>query len=326
MQISNEILINNFINKIRSEDGLAKNTIISYKKDLELLSFFLSNKSISFIDLKKYDFLNYLEFIDKQKLKINSILRKLSCFRHFFNFLEIENFITESPIKNISAPKKNKNLPKFLTESEINIILDGLALDNSEYGVKMSCMVEMLYSSGLRVSELTNLPISSIQFKGNEIDNFLIIKGKGNKERMVPINESAKKSLNKYLILRKNLGLDYSNWLFLGNVRSNKNKIRNKKYNLDLLLKHDKPISRQGFHKMLKELARRFNINPARIHPHVFRHSFATHLINRGADLRMIQELLGHNDISTTEIYTNISENKLKDAVFNNHPLINFIK
>ena len=313
--------INNFLQKIRAEDGLSKNTILSYGKDLEILEIFLKNLEISFENCSKEILKKYFSEDEQQNLKNSSVSRKISCFKHFFNFLEQENIIKKNPVLEIHGPKRHKILPKFLSENEITKMLDILLQDQSEFGIKLSCMLEILYSAGLRVSELVNLPFSSIQFKNSKIDDFLIIKGKGNKERIATLNETSKIILEKYLILRKKVGLETSKWLFVGNFRSSKKPNQIKVHAINSKGFIDKPLSRQRFNKMLKELAIKANIEPSRVHPHVFRHSFATHLLNNGADLRVLQELLGHSDISTTEIYTHISENKLRDAVLNHHPL-----
>ena len=317
----NSTHINNFLQKIRAEDGLSKNTILSYGKDLEMLEIFLKNIEISFENCSKEILKKYFNEDAQQNLKNSSVSRKISCFKHFFNFLEQENIIKKNPVLEIHGPKRHKILPKFLSENEVTKMLDILLQDESEFGIKLSCMLEILYSAGLRVSELVNLPISAVQFKNSQIDDFLIVKGKGNKERIATLNETSKIILAKYLILRKKVGLESSKWLFVGNFRSSKKPNQIKIHAVNFKDFIDKPLSRQRFNKMLKELAIKAKIEPSRVHPHVFRHSFATHLLNSGADLRVLQELLGHSDISTTEIYTHISENKLRDAVLNHHPL-----
>jgi len=313
--------IQKFLNKIRAENGLAKNTIMAYGKDLSLLESYFNNIKIDLPYATQIDIQNYLYSSEIQALENTSLMRKISCFRHFYQFLEDENLIANSPMLEIKSPKQIKKIPKFLTEDEVNKMLNILANDKSELGIKLSCMLELLYSAGLRVSELVNLPYSALKFTNHDIEDFIIIMGKGNKERIAPLNNSAKKILHEYLLTRKNAGLDASKWLFPGHHRAYK-KIRNQASNNHNVLKYlDKPISRQRFHKMLKELALIANIDPSRVHPHIFRHSFATHLLNRGADLRVLQELLGHSDISTTEIYTSVMENKLHEAVLKKHPL-----
>lgn len=295
-------LITNFLEKLRAEDGLAKNTISSYQNDLELLEIFLKKKSISITSASLEDLKSYLHSLYNKDLKSSSISRKISCLKNFYKFLENEKIIEKSPANQLETPKRDFRLPKSLSEEEIFKLLNSANQDDSDLGIRMACMLEILYAAGLRVSELVSLPIATIQ----QEKNYLIIKGKGNKERIAPLNKSAQKILSKYLNLRKNNGHENSKWLFFGAKNSKTG---------------DKHITRQGFHGLLKQLAIKAEIDPDRVHPHVIRHSFATHLLNNGADLRILQELLGHSDISTTQIYTHILNSKLKDLVFKHHPL-----
>ncbi len=184
-------------------------------------------------------------------------------------------------------------------------------------------MLEILYAAGLRVSELVGLPISTIQKTIDEkgvvsFKDYMIIMGKGNKERIAPLNKSALEILKKYLDLRQKLGHKNSKWLFCGHIRTSK---IDGKESVQIHPEIDEHITRQRFHQMLKELALDSGIDPKRVSPHVIRHSFASHLLNRGVDLRILQELLGHSDISTTQIYTHILDSKLRDLVNNFHPL-----
>ncbi|MFM6973206.1 MAG: tyrosine recombinase [Alphaproteobacteria bacterium] len=320
-QNSNNSNILNFLHKIRVENGLSKNTIISYKNDLILLEEYCLQNSLNLVECKSCDLQNYLSNNQKSCLKPASIHRKISAFKNFYSFLETENLISQNPAFDLTIPKRERKIPKFLHEDEVNRMLDIILQDQSEFGLKLSCMVEVMYSAGLRVSELVNLPISSINFNGDSISDHIIVKGKGNKERIAPLNETSKIILKKFLIKRKEVGLSYSKWLFVGNFRASRRVNKISAHNPASINFIDKPISRQRFHRMIKELAIKAKIDPTRVHPHIFRHSFATHLLNKGADLRMIQELLGHSDISTTEIYTSVQENKLKQAVLQHHPL-----
>lgn len=322
---SNKLQIANFLEKLKAEDGLALNSLLSYGKDLELFSKFLEEKNIAFEQVSSDYIKNYLYELHKKNLRSASIARKISCIKKFFKFLENENVIKSNPAVYLQAPKRDKKLPKFLSEEEVFKMLNFINSDKSEFGIKLSCMLEILYASGLRVSELVSLPFAAIQEMTDEkgektLRNYLIVKGKGSKERIAPINKSAIKMLMEYLDLRKKLGYENSKWLFVGKVRANK-KIREKHSDFADLGSH---ITRQRLHQMLKELAKKTGIDPSRIHPHVIRHSFATHLLNSGVDLRLLQELLGHSNISTTEIYTHILDSKLKDLVFNHHPLAKF--
>jgi integrase/recombinase XerD len=321
--MNDEALIANFLDKIYSEDGLSNNTIISYRKDLELLLNFLQEDKITFKNLDEKDLRNYLLKIHQENVKAATHARKISVFKNFFKFLVAEKIIDNNPTLHLHSPKPDIKLPKFLSEKEVFALLDFINRDKSEFGVKLSCMLEILYSAGLRVSELVSIPMSAIGETVDEknnltLKNYLLINGKGNKERIAPLNKSAIRKLIEYLKVRKENGLEKSKWLFVGTVRSSKKQDKIRTNNAVETYSH---ITRQRLHQMLKELAIKVKIDPSRVHPHVIRHSFATHLLNSGVDLRILQELLGHSDISTTEIYTHIMENKLHDLVLNHHPL-----
>ena len=313
--------INNFLNNLIAEKGYSINTIESYKNDLNNFFEFIKKDNINNITLN--DLKKYIENLYKQDFSISTLSRNISTLRQFFIFLQLENIITENPAELLELPKKQEKLPTFLTEEEVDKLLSKAKEDTSNYGIQFYCMLELLYATGMRVSELVKLKISDIQKKYRKdglytIDDFLIIKGKGNKERLVPINQQAKNILIKYLNLRDNLLQNqHSQWLWTTLVNFSKNKKDTKiKYK-----QKDNHITRQIFALNLKELAIECNIDINKISPHIIRHSFATHLLNRGADLRILQELLGHSDISTTQIYTHIVDDKLKNIVNNLHPL-----
>lgn len=314
--------ITNFLQKLRVENGLSLNTILSYHKDLELFNNFLTSQTIA---IETADTEIIKEYLYSLQLKPASVARKISCLKNFYKFLREENVVKFNPASTIEAPKREHKLPKFLTEQEMFKMLNEIATDKSEFGIKLSCMLELLYASGLRVSELVNLPLSAICYENNSLRNYLVIKGKGGKERIAPLNKAAIRKILEYISHRKEFGYENSKWLFVGMVRTSKKsgEVNEKKANSNrkqAAIK-DAPITRQRFHQMLKELAVRVGIDPAKVHPHVVRHSFATHLLNSGVDLRVLQELLGHSDIATTEIYTHILNSKLVDLVFKNHPL-----
>jgi integrase/recombinase XerD len=323
-------LIGSFLNKILVEDALAPNSIAAYRRDLKLFVEFLQNykKTDLNLDISKVtleDLKNYIYDLHEKQLESSSLTRKISVLKNFYQFLVDENIIDFNPAFYLQRPKMEVKLPKVLSEEEIFKLLDAANKDDSEFGIRLSCLLEILYASGLRVSELVSLPISALSCLPADLDaqnctsNYLIVKGKGNKERIAPLNGPALKILKKYLELRHNLGQEKSKWLFVGKYRSNKDIFKPKKPTT--LLKGDSHLTRQRLHQMLKELAINANVDPARVHPHVIRHSFASHLLNQGMDLRILQELLGHSDISTTQIYTHILDSKLKELVFKNHPL-----
>ncbi len=313
-----EFHISNFLEKLKAEDGLALNTTLSYGKDLELFSKFILTKKISFENVNSDLLKEYLYELHQEKLRSSSIARKISAIKNFYKFLENENLVKINPTLHLQAPKREAKLPKFLSEEEVFKMLNFVNRDKSEFGIKLSCMFEILYAGGLRVSELVSLPIAAIQHEGNSLKNYLVVMGKGSKERIAPLNKAAISKLLEYLELRKKLGQEKSKWLFVGVVRASKivGKIRQQ-----TAVVIDQHLTRQRFHQMLKELASKVGVDPTRVHPHVIRHSFATHLLNSGVDLRVLQELLGHANISTTEIYTHILDSKLKELVFKHHPL-----
>jgi integrase/recombinase XerD len=307
--------ISNFLQKLRAEDGLSLNTTLSYGKDLELFLRFISGKK-TLLQVDDVLLKDYIYELHNEGLKPASISRKVSCLKNFYKFLEIENLIKESPASQLKSPKREAKLPKFLSEEEMLKLLNYANSDKSEFGVKLACMLEILYAAGLRVSELVSLPIAAIQMEGDSLRNYLIVKGKGSKERIAPLNKAAISRLLEYIKLRKDLGFEKSKWLFVGTFRSSKTKERIERK----LVLADSHLTRQRLHQMLKELAKKAKVDPKKVHPHVIRHSFATHLLNSGVDLRILQELLGHSDIATTEIYTHILDSKLKDLVFKHHP------
>lgn len=313
-------LIINFLEILKVESGLSKNTIQSYNLDLKLFLRFLYSKKIK--DITKTDeklIKLYLSKLYKDEISTSSASRKISTLKRFFNFLESEEIIKENPTINLTKPKTTKKLPKLLSEKEIFKLLSVIEKDKSDFGIRLFCMIEVLYASGLRVSELVSLPISAVNFDKKNIRNYMMIKGKGGKERIVPLNKSALKAIENYLKLRTRLGQKDSKWLFCGHFRASKeeNLVKDQqKFNIS-----DKHITRQRFHQMLKELANISKIDAKKVSPHAIRHSFASHLLNRGADLRVLQELLGHSDISTTQIYTHLMNSKLHELIKQKHPL-----
>lgn len=284
---------NNYINKyldyIKYEKKLSKNTILAYENDLKKLDNFSSHvESLSYQDLVKH--INSLEGLDARSLAHN-----ITVIRSFYRFLVLEDVIKVNPCENINIPKMQKKLPVFLTEEEINNLLD-IKL-NSSYDYRNKAMLELDYACGLRVSELINLQFSNVDMK----DNFVRVSGKGSKERIVPMNDTCMYYLKLYINGPRNSILKgkTSEYLFISNARGR--------------------ITRQGFFKIIKKEALRAGIKKE-ISPHVLRHSFATHLLANGANLRIIQELLGHEDIATTGIYTHVINEQLKKDYEMYHP------
>ena len=281
--------ITKYLSYIEYERGLSKNTIESYKYDLKEFDLYF-NQNIP--NLTYNDIQNYLDYISNKSARTTA--HHITVLNAFYKFLLDEKIINSNPCENIVNTKIPRKLPNYLTEEEINNLLD-IKLE-TQYDYRNKAMLELLYATGLRISELINLKINDIDY--NEC--FLRVFGKGKKERIVPIGDIALKYLSIYTNKYRNeiLGNTISDYLFISNAKKN--------------------ITRQGFFKILKKESSRAGIKKI-VSPHVLRHSFATHLLSNGADLRIIQELLGHENIITTEIYAHLINEKLKDD-YSNHP------
>lgn len=276
-----------FLEALSAEKGRSEKTLTSYASDLHLADDTISG---GLMGATESDIQNYLSSLPD---KASSVARKASALRGFYKFLMLEKIITENPTANLELPKRNRALPKFLTTQEIELLISSAGdIRNS---LRLRAMIELLYASGLRVSELCELPISGI------LGNKLLIHGKGAKERLVPMHDAAIHALNKWLDARGDIN---SKYVFPTNSKSGH-------------------ITRDGFFKILKKCAVLAGIDPNRVSPHVLRHSFASHLLAGGANLRAIQTMLGHEDISTTQIYTHVMPEKLKETVSNHHPFAN---
>lgn len=287
--MNNGTIINEFIIYLKVERKLSDNSINSYHEDLLLFSKTITK---SLLNINTEDILNYLKSI---KLEATTKNRKITTFRVFYNYLMFNNFIKNNPTENIKYMKTSKLLPKYLTEDEVNKLLN-FTCENA-YDYRNKAMIEVLYSTGMRVSELVNLKLDDIDFH-NDIIRCIT---KGSKERVMPLGDIAKHYLKIYLDLYRAILLknNHSEYVFINN-------------------EHNK-ISRQGFFINLNNIKNRVGIKK-NITPHMLRHSFATHLLEHGADLRSVQELLGHEDIRTTEIYTHLSNHYLKENYKNFHP------
>ncbi len=281
--------ISKYLDYLMYERKLSKNTLLSYTNDLKDFDMYFQGK---LKDLKYQDIVKYLDTI--QQLNTRSISHHITVINSFYSFLLNDGVLLENPCANVASPKIPKRLPNYLTEDEVNNLLNINLL--TPYDYRNKAMMELLYATGLRISELCNLKITDI-----DIHNcFVRVFGKGKKERIVPISDIALEYLQIYInnyrsIILKNAISDY---LFISNNQTN--------------------ISRQGFFKILKKECQRCGITK-NVSPHVLRHSFATHLLQHGADLRVIQELLGHEDIATTEIYAHIVNEKVKND-YKYHP------
>lgn len=290
-------LKNEFGYYLKREKGLSNNTVSAYLNDVtDYINHLEKYRKIKYAThINRQDILAFLKTLTNKKLTTKTITRKLSSIKSFHQFLLIENEVNEDVSKQIETPKIKKTIPDVLTIEEVTKLLESVN-GTDPISLRNNALLELLYGSGLRVSELLNLKIFDIHLASN----YVKIVGKGNKERHVPLNQITVNALRNYLdIGRKELIKVENNVLFL-NVYGNK-------------------LSRQGFYKILKKLALDVGITKD-VSPHTLRHSFATHLLESGVDLRTLQELLGHEDISTTQIYTHISKKHLKEAYLKAHP------
>ena len=273
-----------FLEAMSAEKGRSQKTLTAYASDLAQAS----NAIGDLLTASDTDIQEYLSNLDE---KPASIARKASCLRSFYKFLMLEKVIAKNPTSNLELPKRGRSLPKYLSPNEIELLISSAG--DIKTSVRLRCMLELLYASGLRVSELCELPLSA------NLGDKLLIHGKGAKERLVPMHAAAQEALHKWLSVR---GETDSKYVFPTNSSSGH-------------------ITRDGFFKILKKCAVLAGIDPNRVSPHVLRHSFASHLLAGGANLRVIQTMLGHEDISTTQIYTHVLPEQLRETVENAHPL-----
>lgn len=291
----NRDVITRFYGYLLTEKHLLQNSISSYISDVSLyLKYMEERKIVSYLDITYKDILGYLEELDKKKYSIYSVVRKISSIKIFHKYLSVFEKIDDVSFK-IETPRFYKKLPNILTIEEVEMLLDISLEDAFDYRNK--AMLEVMYATGLRVSELVNLTLDNVELEQGYIRCF----GKGNKERIVPLGEIAQDYLKVYL-------------------EEYRDSLKKKRYCDKLFLNnHGLGITRQGFFLIIKELCRVKRIDK-NITPHMLRHSFATHLLNNGADLRTIQVMLGHSNLSTTQIYTNVSNEILKENYQLFHP------
>lgn len=279
-----KVHIDDFLQHLKHERGLSPNTIISYKNDLSNLAETIGTKSIDKITNQHAS--KFVSNISRQGKRPATIARKLSCFRQFFEYLNSNKIIKSNPFAAFSAPRISRYHPHYLSVDEINKIINSIEKD-SDSGIRDRAIIELLYGSGLRISELAALKLSDIEFEAG----FIRVTGKGNKQRLVPLGKFAKNALEK-----------------LGEIEEAKNPASSQE--AVFVNRSNKPISRTGLWKIVRKRVLKAGISKS-VSPHTFRHSFATHLLEGGADLRVVQEMLGHADISTTQIYTSIDRDYL---------------
>ena len=296
---NNRYLVEGYIEYLFANKNLSKNTILSYKDDLK--------KFISFIeqnDLKKLEnniIQNYVKFLSKN-FSPKSHSRKLSSLKAFFNYLFDLKLVNKNPIADVDFPKITKTIPKLLSEKEIFTLLERTYNDSSFKGLRMSVMMEILYATGIRISELVEIKNGDL----SEDFSSVLIKGKGGKQRVVSLFGKVKEVLKKYLFEKRHFNTKGS-FLFPSNSKFGH-------------------ITRHRFFQLLKKLSLECGINVSKVSPHTIRHSFASHLLERGVDLRIIQESLGHKDISTTQIYTHIQSKKIRKILEEKHSIRNDLK
>ena len=299
--MNNYLILENFLEVLASEKGLAVNTRISYKNDILQFLVFLEKNKKKINEITSIDIEKFTSKFTTQGLEKSTISRKMSALSHFFIFLLEENIIKSNPIHELDLPKQIKKLPKILSVDQVEKLIKSSREDQSVNGIRLNTMIEILYATGIRISELVEMKLSATYAE----KNFLLIQGKGNKERLVPISENTEDKIKDYLKIRNefiNNDTD-SKWLFPSKQSSKGH------------------ITRQRFNQLLQTLCERVNLNNIRISPHKLRHAFATHLLANGVDLRSLQQMLGHADISTTQIYTHVLKDRLKKLVSDNHPL-----
>jgi integrase/recombinase XerD len=302
-----------FLDMIAAEQGAGDNTLDAYRRDLTDFSEFLARSGKNFAGADTQALRDYLADLDTRGFKSSSVARRLSAMRHLYRFLLNERIRSDDPAAILSGPKRGRGLPKVLSISDVDrLLVHAKTLTEAPEtsapqrlrAMRSYCLLEVLYATGLRVSELVSLPLSASRRDARMI----VVRGKGDKERLVPLNEASRQAMADYLTARdavkqeKSKNAAASKWLFPSFGESGH-------------------LTRQHFARDLKELAAAAGLAPRLVSPHVLRHAFASHLLHNGADLRIVQTLLGHTDISTTQIYTHVVEERLKSLVRDLHPL-----
>lgn len=305
--------ITSFLEMMVAEKGAAQNTVAAYDRDLIDIDLYMQKRGTSLDKCKPVDFKAYVDELsnktqikgDRQnKTTPRTVSRRISAARQFYKFIISEGIREDDPTSTIEAPKQKRTLPKIMTEDEINHAITTAAKKGNAASKRLVTLLEMIYSTGLRVSELVGLPLATYQADSQ----FMIVEGKGGRERMVPLTPSAQKALADYVAVRERFigeGDDgtQATWLF-----PSKTSIKGH-------------LTRQRFAQMLKDLSKACDFPMGKLSPHAIRHSFATHLLQNGADLRAVQKMLGHADIATTQIYTQMLDEEVNEKVQENHPM-----
>ncbi|MGF1631685.1 MAG: site-specific tyrosine recombinase XerD [Kiloniellaceae bacterium] len=304
-----------FLEMLAAERGAAQNTLEAYKRDLKAFAGFLAKRGGSPESAGVTDIRAFLGQLARAGMAPRTAARRLSALRQFYRFLLAEGLRGDDPTAEVDSPRQGRRLPKILSEAEVGLLLERAQAGEGPEALRLAALVELLYASGLRISELVGLRLAAAQ----RDQRLLIVEGKGGKERMVPLSPAARQSLSAYLAVRDHFlpaqaagkgrgakgvkGVKAgSPWLFPSRAEGGH-------------------ITRQRVAQLLKDLARQAGLDAAKVSPHVLRHAFASHLLDHGADLRSLQKMLGHADISTTQIYTHVLGERLKSLVQERHPL-----
>jgi integrase/recombinase XerD len=305
---SDEALVELFLDMLAAERGAGENTLSAYRNDLEDLCAYLQGAGRTVANATTDDLRGYIASLSKRGFRASSLARRLSAMRQIYRFLYAEGKRDDNPAAVLEGPKRARSLPKVLSVEDVDTLLKSAraSSENADQPVaqrlraaRLLCLLEVVYATGLRVSELVALPASAARHD----QRMLVVRGKGGKERLVPLNKQAKRTMSEYLELRAAAERDAkSKWLFPS-------------------FGEQGHLTRQHFARELKALGQACGIQAERLSPHVLRHAFASHLLHNGADLRVVQTLLGHADISTTQIYTHVLEERLKTMVRDLHPL-----
>ena len=289
--------IDAFLEMMQAQRGAGQNTLSAYRRDMYLLDEYLKSHHLDLLNAQEEDLKDFLKFLMNTGDSVRTRARRLSCLHEFYRFAYSEGWIKVNPSDYLQGPKMPQTLPKYLTEEEVIQLIQYARLNDE----RLYVLLEVLYATGMRVSELVGLPLGAYV----RDEHHLLIMGKGGRERIVPLNDYAMDALDRWKAFREN-DLPHnrkSKWLF----PSNKSRLGH--------------LTRDAFFKELKKLALTVGLNPDKVSPHVFRHSFASHLVAHDADLRSVQQMLGHSDITTTQIYTHILPDRLKKIVEKSHPL-----
>lgn len=299
--------ISNFLEAMAAERGAAANTLAAYERDLSHVEDWLGDHGRDFTSAQKSDVEAYLVHCDEQGLSRATRARRLSAIKQLYRFAFDEGLRADNPAVQIAGPGRDKRLPKTLSVEEVDRLLDAAKAHGRTEGDRLrnACLMQVLYATGMRVTELVSLPLAAA--RGDP--RMLLIRGKGGRERMVPLSPPARDALALWLAVRdeqedvaRMAGKPASSFLFPSRAKAGH-------------------LTRHAFYMLIKEFAVEGGVSPDKVTPHTLRHAFATHLLANGADLRAIQTLLGHADVATTEIYTHVLEERLKELVLDHHPL-----